>query len=213
MYCTKSDTKSYCATVITSREKHVKFIFVDAENISNRKVEMINAGIMDKVFVFSKNNGAIKKNCEEKHYLYLYKYPTGANQADFYLIANLARVITLMNKEEKQRCEFVLYSQDNSLVTAFEFQCNLHKVKSSIALPPKEQNTVVTLITEEEQKNIDRKILSFLSESLPKLPEEIRNDLKITKKDCAGALRRLSESNEICRVADGDKRWIKINSQ
>lgn len=115
----------------------MRFIFVDAENIGLKEVEAINASIIsDKVLVFSKND-TVKEVCERKLFLYISSYPTGSNQADFYIIGNLLRIIASLKKQQLDICQFVLYSQDNSLVTAFAFQCKLHKLKHRIALKSK----------------------------------------------------------------------------
>ncbi|MBF4269331.1 hypothetical protein EAY71_20920, partial [Vibrio anguillarum] len=67
----------------------MKVIFVDAENVGLKELEKINASIVDKVFVFSKSD-AVKLVCEKSLYLCLNDYPTGQNQADFYIIAYLS---------------------------------------------------------------------------------------------------------------------------
>ena len=98
-----------------------------------KEVESIEATISDKVFVFSKNE-AIKQACEQNLFLFISSYPTAPNQADFYIIGNLIKTIVLLTKQQKINCEFILYSRDTSLVTAFSFQCKLHKVKHKILI-------------------------------------------------------------------------------
>lgn len=72
----------------------MRFIFVDAENIGLKEVEAIDASISDKVLVFSKND-TVKEVCERKLFLYISSYPTGSNQADFYIIGNLVGSLRL----------------------------------------------------------------------------------------------------------------------
>lgn len=111
----------------------MKLIFVDAENIGLRQLEEIKSTFTDRMFVFTKDN-SIKAFCEAKSFLAMSAYPSGPNQADFYIIAKLVSLIGSMSSEQTKSCEFVLYSQDSALVSAFSFQCKLHKMKSKIAL-------------------------------------------------------------------------------
>ncbi|MBF4242492.1 hypothetical protein EA003_22225, partial [Vibrio anguillarum] len=101
----------------------MKVIFVDAENVGLKELEKINASIVDKVFVFSKSD-AVKLVCEKSLYLCLNDYPTGQNQADFYIIAYLSRVLLALDKKQLGSIHFELYSNDENLITAFEFQCD-----------------------------------------------------------------------------------------
>ncbi len=109
----------------------MKIIFVDAENVGFKGLEAIEANIIDKVFVFSKI-GTIQAYAEQHLFLCLSGYPEGANQADFYIIAYLARVLASTSKAEKQRIEFILCSNDVNLINAFKFQCKMLDARSNI---------------------------------------------------------------------------------
>ncbi|MCZ2721556.1 hypothetical protein O1D97_07790 [Marinomonas sp. 15G1-11] len=185
----------------------MRFIFVDAENIGLKEVEAINASISDKVLVFSKND-AIKSVCERKLFLLNSSYPTGPNQADFYIIGNLVGIIASITEQQRTACQFVLYSQDNSLVTAFSFQCKLHKVQCIISLEPKEKPKAQPVI---EQKNpaptLEQQIFEhFKSETKT---ETVRKKLKQPKSDFTRALNNLINSNKIQRVSKNKKTWIR----
>lgn len=95
-------------------------IFVDAENVGLKELEKIGASIIDKVFVFSKSE-AVKLVCDKSLYLFLSDYPTGQNQADFYIVAYLSRVLLALDKKQLDSVNFELYSNDESLISAFEF--------------------------------------------------------------------------------------------
>ncbi|KEQ17199.1 hypothetical protein [Endozoicomonas numazuensis] len=181
----------------------MRFIFVDAENIGLKEVEPIEAAVSDKVFVFSKNE-AIKSVCERKLFLYISSYPTGSNQADFYLIGNLVGIIASLTNGQKEVCEFVLYSRDNSLVTAFAFQCKLHKVKQKIALEPKEQKVIAPI---KPEKTLDQKIFELLK--TPMSSEAMRVKLKSPKPDFTRAMNTLIKSNKIQRSPKSQKNWVR----
>ncbi|CAH8242538.1 hypothetical protein VAEKB19_6990006 [Vibrio aestuarianus] len=87
----------------------MKMIFVDAENVGLKEVEKVKATFVDKVFVFSKID-AIKCACEKSLFLCLCDYPSGSNQADFHIIAYLARVLSSLDKKQLSSVDFELYS-------------------------------------------------------------------------------------------------------
>jgi hypothetical protein len=187
----------------------LRFIFVDAENIGLKEMETISASISDKVLVFSKNE-AIKNVCERKLFLSHSSYPSGPNQADFYIIANLVGIITSITEQQRAVCNFVLYSQDNSLVMAFSFQCKLHKVKCQIALAPKEKPNIQHVI---EQKKIAPLLEDIIYEyfKTEQKTETVRKKLKASKPDFTRALNALVKSNRIKRVSKNKKTWIRVN--
>ena len=74
-------------------------IFVDAENVGLKELEKLKASVVDKVFVFSKVDSVIQF-CEKQLYLCLSDYPCGANQADFYIIAYVARILAVLDKKQ-----------------------------------------------------------------------------------------------------------------
>lgn len=188
----------------------MRFIFVDAENIGLKEVESISASISDKVLVFSKDV-AIKNVCERKLFLSNSSYPSGSNQADFYIIGNLVGIIASITEQQRELCQFVLYSQDNSLVTAFSFQCKLHKIKHKIALEPKVKPKAKPVI--EQNKSIpileDQIYEHFKTEQKT---ETVRKKLKLSQSDYTNALNTLIKSNKIHRVSKSKKTWVRTNS-
>lgn len=104
-------------------ESIMKMIFVDAENVGLKELEKIKASPIDKVFVFSKSE-SIKLVCEKSIFLYLSDYPKGQNQADFYIIAYLSRILCTLDRKQLNSINFNLYSNDENLIAAFEFQCS-----------------------------------------------------------------------------------------
>lgn len=180
----------------------MKFAFIDAENLGLKELESIGAKISDKVFVFSKND-AVKVLCERKLFLFISSYPTGPNQADFYIIGNLVEVIASLTGEQKKASEFLLYSRDNSLAQAFNFQCKLHKVKFKAPLEPKASSNVIPI---NQKGAIEQKIINMLV--TPMAAEEIRKDLKASKPDFTKALNILIQGNKIKRSKSSKKKWV-----
>ena len=187
----------------------MRFIFVDAENIGLKEVESINASISDKVLVFSKNE-AVKNVCERKLFLSHSSYPSGSNQADFYIIGNLVGIITSISEQQREVCNFVLYSQDNSLVMAFSFQCQLHKVKCQIALAPKEKPNTQPVIEQKKAIPLLEDIIFEYFKTEQKT-ETVRKKSKASKPDFTRALNALVKSNKIKRVSKSKKTWIRVN--
>lgn len=190
----------------------MRFIFVDAENIGLKEVESISASISDKVLVFSKND-AVKEVCERKLFLYISSYPTGSNQADFYIIGNLVGMIASLAEKQRDICQFVLYSQDNSLVTAFAFQCKLHKIEHSIALEPKAQvqaqPKLQAIEPNKPMQSLEHRIYEHFKTE--QTTESVRKKLKQQKSDFTRALNTLIKENKIQRVSKSKKTWIRAN--
>lgn len=181
----------------------MRFIFADAENIGLKEVESINSTISDKVLVFSKVD-SFKDVCERKLFLFMSSYPDGPNQADFYIIGSLVGIIVSLTDEQKRICQFLLYSQDNSLVKAFIFQCQLHKVKYKIVLKPKSQ-PVIESPQPKISKSLEQKILEQLKKE--QTSETVRNNLKLSKSDFTRAFNALIRENKIQRVSKSKKTW------
>ena len=186
----------------------MRFIFVDAENIGLKEVELIDSAISDKVLVFSKLD-SFKDICERKLFLFMSSYPEGSNQADFYIIGNLVGIIASLTDEQKQNCYFSLYSQDNSLVKAFIFQCQLHKVKYKIALEPKSQPVIESPQTK-FSNSLEQRILEQLK--IEQTTESVRKNLNSSKSDFTRALNVLIRENKIQRVSKSKKTWALTTS-
>ena len=182
----------------------MRFIFADAENIGLKEVEAIDSTIADKVLVFSRVDSC-KEICERKLFLYMSSYPEGSDQADFYIIGNLVGIISSLTEEQKKLCQFLLYSKDNSLVNAFIFQCQLHKVKYKIVKETQAQKTIESpgaKLKNSLEKNI---LIQFQKENTT---ETVRKNLKAEKSDFTKALNQLIRDCKIQRVSKSKKTWI-----
>ena len=188
----------------------LKFIFVDAENIGLNQVSNIKATLTDKVFVFTKNQTVIEL-CEQKLFQVFSCYPSGSNQADFHIIGNLVGVLASLNEAQKKQCNFVLWSQDNALVMAFEFQCRLHQAPCLIALPPKNLTKIIPVVVKKETTDEDR-ILNYFKR--PRLAESVRAMVQFSKPDFTRMLNKLIQNELIIRDPNNKKKWVlKKNAQ
>ncbi|WP_017221363.1 hypothetical protein [Moritella dasanensis] len=187
----------------------MKIIFVDAENVGFKGLEAIDANIIDKVLVFSRVE-SIQLYSEQKLYLCLSEYPEGANQADFYIISYLSRVLATVSKIEKQTIEFILYSDDLDLINAFKFQCDLLGAKSRIVSfnqSVKTSNVVCHIVKEPNSELIEKKIFNMLNE--PTGLFDIQSSLNISKPVFTKAVNELVKSNKICRSSKNTKHWVQ----
>ncbi|HBC3962694.1 TPA: hypothetical protein KD885_002305 [Vibrio parahaemolyticus] len=185
----------------------MKMIFVDAENVGLKELEKINASVVDKVFVFSKSD-SVKLVCEKSLYLFLSDYPTGQNQADFYIIAYLSRVLLALDKKQLGSVHFELYSNDESLISAFEFQCKqLGAPCQSIRT---RDNTVVPIVKPQQtpQKSPEDKLLHALK-SPRALDPSFQKQLGLSKSDFTKAINELSKNNQIKRSPQSKKKWVR----
>jgi hypothetical protein len=188
----------------------LKFIFIDAENIGLKEVEAVSVSITDKVLVFSKND-AVKEICERKLFICNSNYPTGSNQADFYIIGKLVGIIASLTEQQRVGCHFVLYSQDNALVTAFSFQCKLLNVRHNIALESKTQVLSIPPVVEPKKnkspQSLEQKIYEHFK--IEQTTENVRKKLNQSKPDFTKALNALIKAKKIERVSKNKKTWIR----
>jgi hypothetical protein len=188
----------------------MKIIFVDAENVGFKGLEAIKSNIIDKVFVFSRVE-SIQSYSEQKLFLCLSDYPDGANQADFYIIAYLARVLASISKVEKNAIDFTLYSNDVSLIHAFQFQCELLGAKSHIVSFKQENqptNVVCEISKSPKSETIKKQVFNMLSQPIGLY--EIQTSLKLSKPVFSKAVNELVKDKKIKRVSKSGKNWVQI---
>ncbi|MGS0675729.1 hypothetical protein [Shewanella sp. 125m-1] len=185
----------------------MKMIFVDAENVGVKELEKIDASVVDKVFVFSKSE-TVKLICEKSLYLYLSDYPSAPNQADFYIIAYLSRVLLALDKKQLNSVHLELYSNDESLILAFEFQCN-QLGAAAICIRTRE-NTVVPIVNTStpKLKSPQDKVFSALK-SPRALDPSLQKQLGLSKSAFTKAINELSNSNKIQRSQQSKKKWVR----
>ncbi|CAG23165.1 hypothetical protein [Photobacterium profundum] len=178
----------------------MKMIFVDAENVGLKELEKVEASIVDKVFVFSRVE-SIKQVCEKLLYLCLSDYPEGANQADFYIIAYLARVLTSLPRRQFCSVSFSLFSNDENLISAFKFQCAQLGAQCDVVRT--KTNTVVVL----KASTPAEKLYANLKQ--PKELAPLQKQLGLSKPDFTKAINELMAGSKIKRSAESKKMWVQ----
>ncbi len=185
---------------------YMKMIFVDAENVGLKEVERVKANVVDKVFVFSKLD-AIKRACEKSLFLCLSDYPSGTNQADFYTIAYLARVLSSLDKKKLSSVDFELYSNDESLISAFEFQSSQFRAIPKI-MRTKDDTVVQLSSSEPKAKTPEDKVFSALKSPRP-LDPDLQKKLGLSKADFSRAINDLTKAKRIQRSTESKRKWVR----
>ncbi|MEZ8269602.1 hypothetical protein AB6E22_22510 [Vibrio cyclitrophicus] len=187
----------------------MKMIFVDAENVGLKSLEKMEASVIDKVFVFSKSD-SVKLACEHSLYLHLSGYPNGSNQADFYIIAYLSRILNSLNKKELNSIRFELLTNDESLISAFEFQCSqLGAVYESVRT---KDDTVVQLspVPAPKPKQLSPEDRIYANLKSPKaLDPAFQQQLGLSKSVFSKAVNELAKSKKIRRSSESKKKWMR----
>ena len=196
----------------------MKMIFVDAENIGLKALEAVEATVIDKVFVFSKVE-SVQRACEKSLFLFLSDYPSGSNQADFYIIAYLSRVLLALDKKQYGTVSFELYSNDENLISAFEFQCaqlgaRAHSIRTTqevVVSPPKKAvakpKPKKTKLLPERLEVLTKQLLSLLSSPMALNPQ-LQKKLKANKSEFSQVVSRLIKAKKIRRSAENKKLWV-----
>ncbi|EHK9000857.1 hypothetical protein KCU36_004195 [Vibrio vulnificus] len=183
----------------------MKMIFVDAENIGLKELEKVKATVIDKVFVFSKVE-SVQRICEKSLFLYLSDYPSGTNQADFYIIAYLSKVLLALDKKQFSTVMFELYSNDESLISAFEFQCG--QLGANVQTIRTKDDTVVQMPGVQQENTPQNKVFSALK-SPKALDPTLQKQLGLSKSDFTKAINELTKSKKIQRSAENKRKWVR----
>lgn len=201
----------------------MKVYYVDAENVGFNLPTDQSVSVLDRVFVFTNNEKHIK-DCKDSLLTIVSGYPTGANQADFHIIAHFVKIACHLSLVEKEALEFILCSKDVNLWKTFEFQCTLVGVKSSNPCIDVVTETIKALISAPEPVKVTapapvktpevKKITESVTTKVLNLlrveafsAAEITKKLKVTKELTAKSLNELVQSKQIQRVSKSKKKW------
>ena len=176
----------------------LKIYYVDAENVGLNLIDEEVISILDKVFVFT-NNENLKTVCNANLLGVVSGYPSGQNQADFYIIAHLASILSNISKAEKNAIEFIIFSKDKNLCKAFDFQCSLAGAKSKAPIIEEEGDCIL---------KISEKILKLTSS--PITVTEIQNKLKIQQSVFTTSFNQLIKTGKIKRQQESKKHWLRV---
>lgn len=207
----------------------MKVYYVDAENVGFNLPTELSVSVLDRIFVFTNNEKHIK-DCKDSLLTIVSGYPTGANQADFHIIAHFVKIACHLSPVEKKALVFILCSKDVNLWKAFEFQCALVGVKSSnpfidvvteeikalitapapvkVAAPapikaPEVKNIAGSVVTKEIAMTKIVNLLRIEAFSAAEITEK----LVIQKELVAASLTELFRQKKIQRVSEDNKKW------
>ena len=186
-------------------ESSLKIYYVDAENVGLNVLDEIEISILDRVFIFT-NSESLKSACNNALLTCVTGYPQGQDQADFYIIAHLSNILSHLSKAEKKAIEFSLFSKDQKLWKAFDFQCSLSGVKRSapcMDFESESSGVVVAIDT-----SIETKILKLMSQPITSI--EIQQKLNIKQSEFTVSFNRLISTGKIKRQESSKKHWLRV---
>lgn len=183
----------------------MKIYYVDAENIGFSMLDKTTFHILDRVFVFT-NSETIKSEYNNMLLTCVSGYPTGKNQADFYIIAHLSIFLSNLSKSDKKLIEFNLLSKDQNLWKAFEYQCSLAGVKSSA--PYIAEKIEPNNAEESIEISIGEEILKLMTE--PITSYEIQHMLNLSQSEFTKAINQLINTGKIMRHEKSKKYWVRV---
>ncbi|WP_045404507.1 hypothetical protein [Vibrio jasicida] len=186
----------------------MKVIFVDAENVGLKVIEKIERALSVKVLVFSKSPN-IEQYCDKALFQHFSNYPSGSNQADFLIIANLTKYLTVYDMKALSKAEFVLYTNDQDLISAFEFQCEQHNISAKI-VRTREESKVISLPVKEPNPLDPVEEMLFKALSEPRsLDAELQTELRLGKQTFTRVINSLLNANRIKRSETNKKLWVQ----
>ena len=186
----------------------IKVVFVDGENIGLKVVEKIDSTLSDKVLVFSKSAN-IEQHCDKALFQHFSNYPTGSNQADFLIIANLTKYLTVYDTKALSKADLVLYTNDQDLISAFEFQCEQHHIPANI-VRTREASKVISLPVSKPipLDPVEEKLFNALSQPRS-LDPELQTELRLGRQTFTRAINSLLNANRIKRSDTNKKLWVQ----
>ncbi|MFT6188337.1 MAG: hypothetical protein ACJAW8_000200 [Oleispira sp.] len=201
----------------------MKIYYVDAENVGIDFLTGKNISVLDKVFVFS-NNESIQAECEKFFYIGVTGYPVGKNQADFYMVGHLARLISLLSEKDKGVINFIFCSKDQDLLKALGSQCSLSGIKAFSSYPvankKAKSNSASKANTGKknthkkcakkgaENQSMESSILECFAQ--PSKSHDVQVALGLSKPNFTKAINNLIKAGKIKRQSKSSKKWCKV---
>lgn len=199
----------------------MKIYYVDAENVGIDFLVDKKVSVLDKVFVFS-NNESVKSECKKLLYIGVAGYLAGKNQADFYMVAHLARLLSQLSDKEKGVVNFIFCSRDQDLLNALQSQCSLAGIKAFSSYPTgkrktklssnKKSNTNKKNTHEKGDKNQSIESLILERFAQPSKSYDVQVALGLTKSEFSKAINKLIKAGKIKRQSKSSKKWRKVGA-
>ena len=203
----------------------MKIYYVDAENVGIDFLVEKNVSVLDKVFVFTKNKSLIFE-CEKQLYISVSGYEVGKNQADFHMVAHLARLLSQLSVKEKGAINFIFCSKDQDLLKALDSQCSLAGIKTFTSYPAenkkKKSNSASKPNTDKnntrktgvkkgvKNQSIENLVLEKFAQ--PSKACDVQVALGLSKAEFSKAINKLIKAGKIKRQSKSSKKWRKVGS-
>lgn len=188
----------------------MKTFFIDEENVGLKVLESYKVFCDQKLLVFTKNLAA-KKLCKRYLFHCIDDYAAGSNQADFYIIACLSRLLSQMSDKQIVSHTFTLVSNDCSLISAFKQQCNLFKAHFVIEKTKSTAKTKPVNVKSSEivLDDLAYKIISYLD--TPRyFDTKFQQSLGCTQSEFTRAVTNLINQKKIERSPLAKRKWQKV---
>ncbi len=137
----------------------------------------------------------------------LNNYPSGQNQADFYIIAYLAKVLSILDKKLLKSVPLQLYSNDENLILAFEFQCQLFGAIGQSIRTKKANVVPITQAPALAAPSPQQVLLKALKQPQALNPK-FQEKLGLSPAEFHGAVKKLSAEKRVKRSNISKKKWV-----
>lgn len=176
-------------------------VFIDAENIGLSALKTLQWQEDDRVMVYARTEN-VMDYCQQRLWVCHHHYQQGSNQADFLIIAHLAKLI-----EKAQTCactpRFLLCSNDNALIQAFKDYCHHAGVSADI------KRTKAAPCSKPTQCPLEKKLLEALKKGRP-LNTKLQTELGMSKTDFFTLTQTLTQQQKIRRSKSNGANWVAV---
>lgn len=196
----------------------MKIYYIDAENVGIDVLKDKSVSVLDKVYVFS-NNKSVNAECDKRLYIAVSGYPVGKNQADFYMVGHVARLISLLSNKEKGIINFIFCTKDQDLLKALFYQCSSAGIKIFSSCPVIKEKKSSGCVGKANNKShtqkgnagnscIENLILQCFAQ--PSKLYDVQVALGLSQSDFAIAVNKLANAGKIERQSKSSKKWRRI---
>ena len=185
----------------------MKIYYVDAENIGIDFLGDEKVSVLDKVFVFS-NNASFQSECEKLLYTCVSGYQAGKNQADFHMVAHLAKLLSQLSNKEKGAVKLIFCSKDQDLQKALDSQCSLAGIKAFTSYPADKSKVGLNSGNKKKNPSLESQILESFAQ--PSKAYDVQIALGLSKGEFSKAINKLIKAKKIKRLSKSSKKWSRV---
>lgn len=107
------------------------------------------------------------------------------------------------------KAEFVLYTNDQDLISAFEFQCEQNQISANV-IRTREESKVISLPVKEPNPLDPVEEMLFKALSEPRsLDAELQTELRLGRRTFTRVINSLLNANRIKRSETNKKLWVQ----